>query len=184
MRREDMAEPDGIAGQLADSGRRPAAPLRAGALRARRRHQVSRPAPAGRQSPPQRTRCTATARTDRAVPVRRARRLPCEGHRDGAGSPRIVRSGPSSVKGTRRSFLTASQKGSPGPTLERWSLCRPSGPDGKGQAGGQALEAQRTSASEPATYQDDGERVGPPFQKQNSDNQQKIMASASGVVYA
>jgi hypothetical protein len=38
---------------------------------------------------------------------------------DGAGTPRIVRVGPSSVKGTQRSFLTASQKRSPGPTLER-----------------------------------------------------------------
>ena len=34
-------------------------------------------------------------------------------------TPRIVRIGPSSVKGTRRSFLTASQKRSSGPTLER-----------------------------------------------------------------
>ena len=33
--------------------------------------------------------------------------------------PRIVRAGPSSVKGTRRSFLTASQKRSSGPALER-----------------------------------------------------------------
>jgi hypothetical protein len=56
MRREDMSGPGGIAGQLADSrGGRPAAPLRARALRARRRRQVSRPAPAGSQSPPQRT---------------------------------------------------------------------------------------------------------------------------------
>ena len=38
----------------------------------------------------------------------------------GAGTPRIVRVGSSSVKGTRRSFLTASQKRSSGPTLERW----------------------------------------------------------------
>jgi hypothetical protein len=35
-------------------GGRPAAPCRAEALRARRRHQVSRPAPAGRRSTPQR----------------------------------------------------------------------------------------------------------------------------------
>ena len=46
--------------------------------------------------------------------------------------------GPSSVKGTRRSFLTASQKRSSGPTLERRNLCQPSGPDGEGQARGQA----------------------------------------------
>ena len=40
-------------------------------------------------------------------------------HSHGAGTPRIVRVGPSSVKGTRRAFLTASQKRSSGPTLER-----------------------------------------------------------------
>jgi hypothetical protein len=61
-----------------------------------------------------------------------------KGHRHRAGTPRIVRLGPSSVKGTPRSFLTASQKRSSGPTLERRSLCRPSGPDGEGQARGQA----------------------------------------------
>jgi hypothetical protein len=55
---------------------------------------------------------------------------------------RIVQVGPSSVKGTPRSFLTASQKGSSGPTLERRSLCRPSGPDGEGQARGQARNAR------------------------------------------
>src|SRR5262245_41293677 len=44
---------------------------------------------------------------------------PGECHSDQAGTPRIVRVGPSSVKGTRRSFLTASQKRSSGPTLER-----------------------------------------------------------------
>ena len=60
----------------------------------------------------------------------------------GDGTPRIVRAGPSSVKGTRRSFLTAPQKRSPGPTLERRSLCQPSGPDGEGQAGGQARNAR------------------------------------------
>jgi hypothetical protein len=62
-----------------------------------------------------------------------------------AGTPRIVRVGPSSVKGTRRSFLTASQERSPGPALERRSLCRPSGPDGEGQTRGQAGSARRTS---------------------------------------
>ena len=64
-----------------------------------------------------------------------------KGHSHGAGTPRIVRAGPSSVKGTPRSFLTAPQKGSSGPTLERRSLCQPSGPDGEGQARGQARNA-------------------------------------------
>ena len=43
---------------------------------------------------------------------------------------------------TPRSFLTASQKGSSGPALERGSLCRPSGPDGEGRARGQARSAR------------------------------------------
>jgi hypothetical protein len=41
--------------------------------------------------------------------------------------PLSVRGYPSTVKGTRRSFLTASQKPSSGPALERRSLCTPSG---------------------------------------------------------
>jgi hypothetical protein len=73
-------------------------------------------------------RATPTAGTGNAS----WREQPCE---SGSAECRI---GPSSVKGTTRSFLTASQKGSSGPTLERRSLCRPSGPDGKGQARGQA----------------------------------------------
>jgi hypothetical protein len=63
---------------------------------------------------------TRTVRTDRAVVARRMCRSPGERVRGtGAGTPRIVRVGPSSVKGTRRSFLTASQKRSSGPALER-----------------------------------------------------------------
>jgi hypothetical protein len=52
-----------------------------------------------------------------------------------------------------RSFLTASQKGSSGPTLERRSLCRPSGPDGEGQARGQARNA-RGEPPQRGTYRD------------------------------
>ncbi len=65
-----------------------------------------------------------------------------EDHRLRAGTPRIVRAGPSTHKGTRRSFLTAPQeplrrkhlrdpplRAEPLPTLR---------PDGKGQARGQA----------------------------------------------
>jgi hypothetical protein len=67
---------------------------------------------------------------------RRVRQSPGSVTATGAGTPRIVRAGPSSVKGTRRSFQTAPQKRSSGPTLERR---RPtSGPDGEGQAEGQA----------------------------------------------
>ena len=50
---------------------------------------------------------------------RQVRQSPGRCHSRRAGTPRIVRVGPSSVKGTRRSFLTASQKRSSGPALER-----------------------------------------------------------------
>ena len=111
---------------------------------------------------PRRLPRTASPVTDRRGPRRislprppaprpgRWRRVECadrrmKDHSHGAGTPRIVRVGPSSVKGTRRSFLTASQKRSSGPVLERWSLCQPSGPDGEGQARGQARSARGES---------------------------------------
>ena len=84
------------------------------------------------------SRCRARQLHGQAEASRRVRRSPGECHRHRAGTPRIVRAGPSSVKGTPRSFLTASQKRSSGPALERRSLCQPSGPDGEGQARGQA----------------------------------------------
>jgi hypothetical protein len=55
-----------------------------------------------------------------------------KGHRRRAGTPRIVRVGPSSVKGTRRSFLTAPQKRSSGSALEHWRPLPTLGPDGEG----------------------------------------------------
>ena len=119
----------GAAAFAAPFGRKPY-----GATSCRARLPRHRPQPVPAVTP----RCRAT----RAGPGRHARaecadrRAKGHSHRD--GTPRIVQVGPSSVKGTRRSFLTASQKGSSGPTLERRSLCRPSGPDGKGQARGQA----------------------------------------------
>ena len=105
-----------------------------GAASCRARLSRHRPQPV----PAVTSRCGAT----RAGPGRHGRaecadrRAKGDSHRD--GTPRIVQVGPSSVKGTRRSFLIASQKGSSGTALERRSLCRPSGPDGEGQARGQA----------------------------------------------
>jgi hypothetical protein len=43
---------------------------------------------------------------------------------------------------SKRSAKTASQKASSGPTLARGDLCRPGGPDGEGQARGQARLAR------------------------------------------
>ena len=123
----------GAAAFAAPFGRKPY-----GATSCRARLPRHRPQPVPAVTP----RCRAT----RAGPGRHAR-AECadrraKGHSHRAGTPRIVQVGPSSVKGTRRSFLTASQKGSSGPTLERRSLCRPSGPDGEGQARGQARNAR------------------------------------------
>jgi hypothetical protein len=80
--------------------------------------------------------------TARPTRSRQMRRSAGGCHSQLAGTPRIVRAGPSSVKGTRRSFLTASQKRSSGPTLDPGDLCQPSGPDGEGQARGQARSAR------------------------------------------
>jgi hypothetical protein len=96
---------------------------------------------AGRQFPQQRTHGGRNRGNWPGRPPRQACRLLGERYSTEAGTPRVVRGGPSSVKGTRRSFLTAPQKGPSGPALER-CLCRPFGPDGKGQAGGQALQAR------------------------------------------
>jgi hypothetical protein len=60
--------------------------------------------------------------TARPSASRRVRQSPGECHSPRAGTPRIVRTGPSSVKGTRRSFLTAPQKRSSGPTLDPGDL--------------------------------------------------------------
>jgi hypothetical protein len=61
----------------------------------------------------------------------------------GAGTPRIVRAGPSSVKGTRRSFLNPLRRNDlQDPPLSAGDLCQPSGPDGEGQARGQARSAR------------------------------------------
>jgi hypothetical protein len=78
--------------------------------------------------------CPDAVHTSRSTPSRsyRVRRSPCERSQPPGRNAAL---GPSSVKGTPRSFLTASQKGSSGPTLERRSLCGPSGPDAEGQAG-------------------------------------------------
>jgi hypothetical protein len=135
----------GAAAFAAPFGRKPY-----GATSCRARLPRHRPQPVPAVTP----RCRAT----RAGPGRHAhaeradRRAKGHGHR--AGTPRIVRVGPSSVKGTPRSFLTASRKGSPGPALERRSLCRPSGPDGEGQAKGQArTRAANLREQDPGAYQ-------------------------------
>jgi hypothetical protein len=119
-----------------------------GATSCRARLPRHRPQPVPAVTP----RCRAT----RAGPGRHAR-AECadrraKGHSHRAGTPRIVQVGPSSVKGTRRSFLTASQKGSSGSALERRSLCLPGGPDGEARPEARPESAQRTYTVEPTTH--------------------------------
>jgi hypothetical protein len=94
--------------------------LRTRALRTRRLPSTAPPPPAA-TGPRRNVPDTARHELVSAV-MRRARCADrrAKGHRHRAGTPRIVRAGPSSVKGTRRSFLTALQKRSSGPALERW----------------------------------------------------------------
>jgi hypothetical protein len=101
-------------GSLARCLQRGSAPARAAARRAVTPHPAA-------------AHPAVTHRGSRAARAGRAGRLvqgtPVAGRKvtgTRAGTPRIVRVGPSSVQGTRRSFLPAPQKASSGPTLERW----------------------------------------------------------------
>ena len=91
------------------------------------------------------SRCRARQHHDQAV-TRRAR---CAGSREDvtatrAGTPRIVRVGPSSLNGAShpRCARTRLRR-----AVDPGDLCRPSGPDGEGQATGQA----RNARGEPST---------------------------------
>ena len=70
-------------------GGRPAAPCRAGALGARRRHQVSTPAPAGRQFRRNATQVHATAKTGRTVLLAPGILSPGKDHRLGRAQGRV-----------------------------------------------------------------------------------------------
>jgi hypothetical protein len=87
LARGDCQKPGGWQGDSPAPGRQPAAPLRAGALRARRCRRSAVPAPAGRQSRPQR------AHDDRARRVGRAVRFA-----PGVLSPRKAQPGRSAVR--------------------------------------------------------------------------------------
>jgi hypothetical protein len=155
---EGTASAGRAAGGRIYSGAAACRALRAKAHRARRCLRPAVPAPAASRYPLQRAQGdrASTSWPSRRSAARCAGRR-AKGHRDWAGTPRIVRGGPSSVKGTRRSFLPAPQKGSSGPTLERRSLCRPYGPDSKGQARCLALEARgEPIACGPGAYQETG----------------------------
>jgi hypothetical protein len=123
-------------------------PLRGGSFRRARlpRHRPQ-PVPAVTTPMPRHTSRTRPSRS------RRVRRSPCERSQPPGRNAAHCPGRPSSVKGNPRSFLSASQKGSSGPALERRSLCRPSGPDGEGQARGQARSA-RGEPPQRGTYRD------------------------------
>ena len=101
--------------------------LRAEALR---RAELPRPAApvTGRMRYPPYRPGAAPGGQDQAVSLARAAPSPGRSRsRSRGGTPRIVRAAPSTRKGTRRSFLTAAQKGSSGPTLARGASGDPAG---------------------------------------------------------
>ena len=127
----------GWRGSLARFLLRDSAPSRAAARRADAPHP---PQHAHRRNAPWVTRSASwLGRSSRARYA--DRRMKDDSHR--AGTPRIIRAGPSSVKGTRRSFLKPLRRNDlRDPPLSAGDLCQPSGPDGGGQARGQARWAR------------------------------------------
>ena len=103
----------GVAASAAPFGRKPY-----GATSCRTQLTRHRPQLVPAVTPPS-PRHTCRTKPSRS---RHLRRSPYEDHSHRPGTPRIIQVGPFSVKGAPRSFLTASQKGSSGPALERRSL--------------------------------------------------------------
>ena len=125
----------GVAASLASFGRKPYG--RGGCRAQLPRH---RPAAGPRRNAPDPT----PHEQDQAVTLMPGADRRMKVTATGTGTPRIVQVGPSSVKGTPKILSNRFEIGSSGPTLERRSrsLCRPSGPDGEGQARGQARNAR------------------------------------------
>ena len=130
--RDEMSDRDGPDGAAGSAGSRrggAAASLASfgrwsygrGGCRTRRPRHRPQPVPAVTSPVPRQASRT------RPPYSRQVHRSPGEGHSRWAGTPRIVRVGPSTRKGTRRSFLTASQKASSGPTLARGASANPAG---------------------------------------------------------
>jgi len=78
--------------------------LRTQALRRGELPRTAAPVTGRLRSPPYPAAAPAST-TARPSPSRRVRQSPGERHSKRGGTPRIIRAGPSSVKGTRRSFL-------------------------------------------------------------------------------
>ena len=135
-------EPGGVTGSSPGRGGRPAAPSRAEALGARRRHHVSRPAPAGRQSPPQRSPMTAIARTGRRVGLASVARSPGERSPTSARNAAHCPGRPLHPQGHLKILSNRCAESIFGTHPCARSLYRPSGPDGEGQATGQARNAR------------------------------------------
>ena len=113
--------------------------LRAGALRRDELPRTAAPAPAAagpRRHAPM-PRHTSRARPSRS---RRVRRSPCEGHSHRAGTCRALSgSAPLQRQGHPKILSKRfAEKDLRDPPLSAGDLCQPSGPDGEGQAGGQA----------------------------------------------
>ena len=135
-----------VAGGLAVAGGSFARVLRTEALRTRRLPRTAAPALAA--TSPRRNDLGAALRWFvRPSPSRQVRRSPSESHSHRAGMPRIVQGGPSTRKGTRRSFLTAPQKASSGPTLARGASTAPAGLTARARPEARPESARQTSAN-------------------------------------
>jgi hypothetical protein len=132
------------------------APFRAAALRARRLPRTASPAPAA-ASPRRNAPDAAPNEQARPSRSREVRPSPYEGHSHRAGTPRIVRGGPSTRKGTRRSFLTAPQKASSGPTLARGASAAPAGLTARARPEARPDGRAANLRSRPGIYQENGE---------------------------
>ena len=119
------------------------APFRAVALRARRLPRTAPPPPAA-TSP--RRNVPGAARRERVTAVRHRAR--CAGRR---AKDRLTVPERRALSGSAPPASTVLRIPLRGTRLRRavdpGDLCRPSGPDGEGQAGGQARNARRTSAA-------------------------------------
>ncbi len=152
---------------LAAGVRSGAAPLAGGSFRralraeALRRAELTRPASpvTGRvQCPPYRPVPRRAARTRPSG--RASYAIAGKVTRTGDGTPRIVRAAPSTCKGTRRSFLTAPQKGSSGPTLARGASSDPAGLTARARPEARPRGAWRTCAAAKCSNQGNIHRRG------------------------
>jgi hypothetical protein len=111
--------------------------LRTRALRRGELPRTASPVTGRLRSPPYPAAAPAS-NTARPTRSRQVRQKPGECHNQRAGTPRIIRAGPSSLNGASHPLRGTRLRRA----VDPGDLCQPSGPDGEGQAGGQARKAR------------------------------------------